>query len=1719
MPLIDAKNPSSFAISGEFAQLVPGHASAVDDGGNGVSYIDDFEGTSSSINILSPTAWMLASTPVVSDATYVGHRFIRTADSFWGSSMSTSLGDLGYGLNRAQFAWYSIDQVLNNPTSDTPRHLRNDNDQLSNHFVRLVREQEIYQNREAYYGQSTLLTTLSLAYYPQERGPYNLDVSGMNADGTLDDPSSRWGGIMRKLDNTDFVNSNVEYIEFWLMDPFVYDDMNTSSGKLVFNLGEVSEDVLHDGRMAFENGMPTSGTASVVDSTIWGRVPRIQASTYAFDVDHLEEQDLGLNGLSDEMEMNYSLSYKKYLEAVQNKLSAVGYEKFQSQVFSPLTDPAGDDFHHYLGSDYNDAQMSILNRYKYYNGMENNSSSSGSSYSASSNYPNVEDLNSDHTLNQKEQYFEYVVDIDKNVLQNESRWAEDHIASRVDASVSLKNGTTGKVSWYQFKIPIDEYNRKEGSISNFQSIRFIRMYMTGFESETYLRFGALDLVRTDWRVYSQNKNLFDNNDASSTVGKGSIAVSSVNIEDDAAKLPVNYCLPPGVSRVIDPSQTQVRQENEQSMLLKVDSLGSKQARAVYKSTTLDTRQYKRLKMFVHCENRLNENPVGDNHLYLFFRMGSDFTQNYYEYQIPLKVTADGATAKTDVWPSDNEIDFAFSLFTNLKLRRDRYKAAGQAHVNERYTEMDGDNLISIIGNPSFGEVSSMMIGVRNEDGTMHSADVWVNELRMVGFNEDGGNAALVNAGLVLSDIASLSAGGRYEQAGFGSVEDDVSSRRTDDYYEYNFSAAMQMGKLFPEKAKVNMPITYTFTKNVSKPKYDPLNSDLTLDETLDNQANEHDRDSVRDMSQTSTTYRSITITNVRVGIQSSKPMPYDPANFSFSLGYNETKKKDPETVYDNTYNYNGTVNYNYTLNPKPVEPLKKVKFLKNKNFAFFRDFNFYYLPKSISLSSTMQRYYNEVLTRDFTASYVADTSFPYMSWDKDFTWSRSSDVKWNLTRNVKLNFASVMNASIDEVIRDENGYYRDVPVNKDYLEEVGERDWYDRWKDTVWASIHHFGTPVEYYQRFSANWTLPINKLPYLGWINSTFQYSADYTWDRGAETELGQDPETGNYAISKRSWVGDVRFNLEKLYNQIPYLKGVNDRFSQTGKRNAQKKKEAEQKRRAQLEEKAKKEGKDPDELAKAEQIKTYERKNIRLQKDKDTRIAHRMGTTKVKVVLTDADGKVYPVKFKVIDGNVIVLKGTENVSRLSLSITGSIKPRSSANTALDGVVRALMMVRNVSATYRQDDALSLYGYSPTSGFLGQDQSAPGYDFTFGFYNTADFIEKAREKDWLIQDSDLVTTPIVKTREQNFQVKASLVPLQGIRIDLNAAWMRTRTDDYYYMYENSNTFNGSYSKTHIAIGTAFKGKSLNSEQFNDFMNYRYKVRSRVKNKMANATGITDEGEYQDKLSLNSSDVLVPAFYSAYSGFSASSAPLELLQSVMSILPNWKVQVDLLEPFDNLKPYLSALNLNHAYKCTYNINSYSSLTDWESLGGGYGEVAGTSAELDNGYFSSEYSVDNANITESFSPLIGIDATLKNSLSLKFELKKSRTDGLDVQALQVVESYSNEYVFGTGYRIDDFGAMVHLNNGKQKSISNDLNLRFDLTYKNTDAYIRKIEDNYSQLSNGITSFIIRFSADYVFSKRLNFRFYYDRTASTPKVSSSYPTVTSDFGFGLKLLLSK
>ena len=682
VPWINATAPSTFQVNAEFAHLIPGHTKEV--GQVGTAYIDDFEATKTNIDIHYPSYWKLASTP--------------RSEMFPEYSLSN---DINYNKNRALLSWYGVDPIFGKSSSNTPKHIKDNPDLMSDHRTRIVYEQEIYADKKMLPNADPILPVLNLSYYPEERGPYNISADEIGRDGKLTNPRSRWGGIMRKLDNTDFEKANIEYIEFWLMDPFLTNpDASFEGGDMYIDLGDVSEDILRDGKKSFEHGLPLNDAEeSMIDYTTWGRSPKTTSTVVAFanEGGAREKQDVGLNGLSTEQEWLFEYNgkrpYADYVESLRNKVDPVILATWELDAFSPLNDPAGDNYHYYRGDDYDRDEVPVLLRYKHFNGTEGNSPEMQENErygTASTLQPDIEDINNDNTLNDNERFYRYHVSLRKEDLQ---RVGQQYIASIMETQVSLQNGEKAMVKWYQFKIPLkgDSATVKTvGNIRNFKSIRFARLFLTNFSEETHIRLASLDLVRGEWRNYTKGlyQDIANNqyNVANPYASSGSLDVQAVSIEENSNRTPINYVLPPGISRQTDPGQAQLIEQNEQAMVLKVNYLAPKDARAVYKNVTYDMRQYKRLQMFVHAESMLQFEEIEDKELACFIRLGSDLKNNYYEYEIPLVLTPEGVydgkdlTDREKVWPKENEFDFPLSIFTDAKMARNKSKRAGNTNV-------------------------------------------------------------------------------------------------------------------------------------------------------------------------------------------------------------------------------------------------------------------------------------------------------------------------------------------------------------------------------------------------------------------------------------------------------------------------------------------------------------------------------------------------------------------------------------------------------------------------------------------------------------------------------------------------------------------------------------------------------------------------------------------------------------------------------------------------------------------------------------------------------------------------------------------------------------------------------------------------------------------------------------------------------------------------------
>tara|TARA_Y100000994_G_scaffold43191_1_gene33777 strand:- start:12506 stop:19615 length:7110 start_codon:yes stop_codon:yes gene_type:complete len=1105
LPLIETKEVSNIAINSEFAYFIPGHPKSINIDETGTSYIDDFENSQSGIDIRNASAWSLSSTPQGNIGSEYGY-----------FPEATYSNQLKYGYNRAKLAWYVIDPLFQRNSTITPAHIVNDTEQQTNHYVREVFINEVFPNKDQQTGQPSRLRTLDMAFYPDERGPYNFDVepsdysAGIDENGYLKEPKTRWGGMTRKIETNDFEAANIEFIEFWMMDPFLYEP-DHSGGDLFINLGNISEDILKDSRKSFENGLPIDGSDTNIDTTIWGRVPSIQSLVNAFDNDEgaRENQDLGYDGLDD---VNELIFHNEYLERIQTTFA----NTTDSVYIKAELDPSADNFKYFRSTDFDNSEASILRRYKDYNGVQGNSPTSDQSTeeypTSATNLPDVEDINNDQTLSESEGYYQYRINLKPDELVQGSNYINDIYT---DSTQGPSFGTR----WIQFKIPIQNYSEKVGTIEDFKSIRFIRTFLTGFEDTVVCRFATLELVRGEWRRYlnnlsTGNEEVFSNNATQ-------FDISVVNYEENAHRSPVPYNLPPGIERETMYGATSFTQQNEQSMVLKISDLEDGDARAAFKNVSMDMRNYQKIEMHAHAE-ALQQYGLLDDSLHLFLRIGSDYINNYYEYSVPLKTT-DWYVSKEDrgaIWPDENSIDLELNLLQAVKQARNNLDFA----FDSLYQETDDNGrIVSVVGNPNLGNIKTIMLGVRNPiesigaNGQSQSAEIWVNELRLTGFNEKGGWAARTQVRLRLADFANIAFAGSMSTVGFGSLEKNISERNLEDSKRYNLTASLELGQLFPEKSNIKFPMYVSVSESKDSPQYNPLDPDILLETSLavaEQEGGKVARDSLERIVQNYTKIKSVNFTNVRKerppGKNTSKI--YDLENFSLSYSYNEVNSSNINTEYLIRKDHAAGLGYNFNTNPKNIKPFSKLKFLKKgKYLRLIKDFNFYYSPKQFSFRTDFNKSYLETKMRNTSG---VNLELPAM-YSKLFTMSRIYNMKYDLTRSIKLNFSASNQSIVDE------------PYGK--IETKAQRD-------SIWSNILSLGRPTSYHHNFDIRYTLPISKVPILSWINSSINYDANYDWRSSSLAAQNY----GNTIQNNNSIKLNTQFNLTSLYNKVPVLKKI---------------------------------------------------------------------------------------------------------------------------------------------------------------------------------------------------------------------------------------------------------------------------------------------------------------------------------------------------------------------------------------------------------------------------------------------------------------------------------------------------------------------------------------------------------------------------------------------------
>ncbi|MGB5387041.1 MAG: cell surface protein SprA, partial [Eudoraea sp.] len=1555
LPNIDTDVASNVSVRAEAAYLNPNSPKNADFQGETTTYLDDFEGAQALIDIRSSLGWSLASTP---------EEFKIDGEQ-----------DLETGFERAKMAWYTIDPIFY--TNQRPSGINDDD--ISTNETRRVFIDEVFPQVDIAQGQTTVQNTFDMAYYPNQKGPYNASATFNGLQ-----PNQKWAGMMRSLSSTNFEQSNVEFVQFWVMDPYV-DGIATGPGELVINLGNISEDILDDGRKQYENGLPGLNSNDLTTPTDWGVVPATQSLVYAFDASETNRslQDIGFDGLDDTLE------------------AAQGYN-------GPAEDPALDNFQYYLNR-----EGGILERYLDFNNTEGNSPVTVTNTDrGSTTLPDVEDVNRDLTMNTINSYFEYRINIKPNTTINDEYVTDISEGTTPD----LPNGTQLNRRWIQYKIPLSNFTDAVGGVTDFRSISFMRMYLTGFTDEVVLRFATLDLVRIDWRNYLKTLSS-DNDDPEDDATI--VDVNTVNIEENNSRTPIPYVLPPGVLREQLNNNNTIIRQNEQSLSFKVENLEPRDSRGVFKNVNIDIRQYKRLKMFLHAEKIVNSDYLDDDvPLVAFLRIGTDFSENFYQIEVPLKFTPFGSTTPEEIWPEINEMDIALSDLTKVKSQGIADQSLNEINfyeiidgevvsVDEFAPRVLGQTRIGIRGNPSIGSLRSAMLGIKNIDNLPARGEVWFNELRMAGLDNNGGWAALAAVDANLADFADVTATGGRSTPGFGSVDQRPNERSREDAVAYDVVTNVSIGQLLPKKWNVQIPFNFGVSEQLITPEFDPVYDDLKLEDRIDAANTQAEEDDIREQAEDYTKRRSVNFIGVRKNRgPEAKPHIYDIENFTFNYSYNQTDHRDFEVERLKDQNIKTGFVYNYNFKPLSVAPFEKKDSLFTGSYLkWLKDINFNLLPTSLSVQSDYNRQFNQQRFRDVLEPGVEKLALPLLQ-QRNYLFNWQYALNYSLSKSLRLNIT----ASNNNIVR--NYFEEDGNPNSDINQDLN-----------VWNGFFDIGEPNRHAQQFQLNYDIPLNKIPILDFINAQYTYTSNFDWQRGGDAlnevvqdALGDPNAVINTIQNANTHTINAALSMQRLYDQI----GLKRR---SGK--------------------------------------------------------GEVGDTPVR---RDKAGN---------------------------PAAGEEKPKKKSSAGFNTFVDIITMVKRINVNYRENNGTVLPGYTQSIGFIGTTR--PSLGFVFGSQKDVRF--EAARKGWLTPYNEFNEQFIKRTNKQ-LNITATAQPVRDLTIDLLAdrQFSSSLQENFEinageYLAQTPNTF-GNFSISTIMIGTSFsKSDEFQSKNFDTFKNNRIVVADRLQSDRSSPDEGVDENGYPLRYGPTSQDVILPAFFAAYTGQDVNRVNLDAFRDIP--IPNWNLKYTGLMRIKSFKKKFKRFSLSHGYRSAYSINTFQTNLERSQLeNDGLPPINQETQD-----YLPESIINNVVLTDQFNPLIRVDFEMQSSLSVLAEIGTDRAYSFSFDNNLLTEITGQDYTVGLGYRFKDVKFVTNIGGQKQR-LKGDLNLKADFTLRDNLTIIRNLSLDNNQITAGQNLLSTKFTADYALSKNLNALFFFDYSFSKFAVSTAFPQTTINTGFTIR-----
>ncbi len=834
--------------------------------------------------------------------------------------------------------------------------------------------------------------------------------------------------------------------------------------------------------------------------------------------------------------------------------------------------------------------------------------------------------------------------------------------------------------------------------------------------------------------------------------------------------------------------------------------------------------------------------------------------------------------------------------------------------------------------------------------------------------------------------------------------------------------------------------------------------------------------------------------------------PLDPdIEFSRSISnIDDSKRKQNRKRFSQDYTRRKSLNFTNVKKNKTGKNASKSRIYDIENFNFTYGYTEVY-RRNINTEYDIQKDYLGAIGYNFNTNPKPITPFSkmkakskYLRPIKDFNFNympSTFNFRWDVNRHYGELKVRDVNAVLNQGVSDNSIpvlYDKRFTMNRQYgtswditralkfefnannQSKVDEPDGAlnsEEKRDSVRKNFFNLGRNTDYMHNASLSYNLPLNKLPITDWISINTRYSTTYHW---TASPLIVNTDNGRY------YTNPALGNTIQNSNSIQ----VNNSFNMTSLYN---------------------------------KWKLY------------------------KKLTAPPKPKTSAKKEPKVDAKA------PDAAKDSLK-TKSVKPpekkkEQEINPAIKALAKVIFSLKNVSFNWNETNGLLLPGFNRQSEWLGQNwdgTSAPGFAFTFGSQNQ-DIRERAAKNGWLTTDSTF-NSQFTSTYTQNITGRASLEPFTGFNIDVNFNRNYSLSTTENYRAYNSPRANGRYYETlarvetgnfsisNLMWGTSFTKdrKDYSSTIFERFAENRRILSERLGNENPNSSGVGADG-YRDGYSGTSQEVVILSFLSAYSKKSASRMSLDLFPSVP--LPNWTVRYDGLTKIAFVKNLFQSVNLNHGYRSTYNVNSFTTDVSY---------VPGGNARDINMDFIPKRQIGQVSLSEQFSPLIGIDITWKNrndkssgsksaterggrssggNFTTRFEYKRDRNISLTLAGIQVTEVKGREFTFGAGYRIPNFKFPFGLFKSVNSRRSNDLNTTLDFSVRKNTTILRKLVEGTNQPTAGLTIISIKLASDYTVSERLNLRLFFEKTINTPVVSTSYPNANTAFGITIRFTLSQ